>query len=584
MYPYKAPIQEMDFLLTEVFEVNKTWKHFSKLSNTLDTDTALAILSEASKLSTDLINPLNRNSDEQGAFLTDKKVTTPDGFQNAYKEVAAGGWVGLCGNDQYGGMGMPKMLGVLTDEMFYSASNSFSLYNSLTSGAALCIDSHGSDFIKNKYLPKMYSGEWSGAMAMTEAHAGSDLRHLKTTAKSMGNNQYSITGSKIFITAGEHDLTENIIHLVLAKIVGQESLSLFVAPKFMSDVNGVLTDYNHISVGSIEHKMGLHGSATCVMNYDESTGYLVGQEGKGLACMFTMMNYERLAIGIQGLANSEYAYQMAASYAKDRMQGSSLSSSNELIKSSAIINHGDIRRSLLTIRCITEAGRALSLFTANQLDLSKFAVDDAQTKGLNYSLLLTPITKAFFTDRGLESAITAQQVFGGHGYIRESGIEQIVRDTRIAQIYEGTNGIQALDFLGRKVVKNKQATLKQLFCELSENMQTFKNIENSKCEKVTALFEKLIVIAENITKSSVSNPNVINSCAVNYLDATAYALYGYFWLLMQEKSKKSTKVQYKTKQVLCDFYFDALLPKSDFHMQQLLTLDGVIMNLSADQF
>ena len=583
MYPYQAPLREMDFLLNEVFEAEHVWQELPKFADVLDKETAIAILEEASKLSTELIYPLNRNSDEQGVSIKDKQVITPDGFKQAYQQVADGGWVGLCGNDEYGGMGMPKMLGVLADEMFYSASNSFALYNSLTSGAALCIEAHGSEELKQTYLPKMYSGEWSGAMAMTESHAGSDLRHLRTVAKPQADGTYSVTGTKIFITAGEHDLAANIVHLVLAKVQGQQALSLFVVPKYLSDAD-TLGAFNHVSVGSIEHKMGLHGSATCVMNYEGSVGYLLGSEGKGLACMFTMMNYERLAIGIQGLANSEYAYQMAASYAKERIQGSSVANSGEKNTSSPIIEHGDVRRTLLNIRCLTEAGRALSVFTAQQLDLSKYASDSIQSKGLQLSLLLTPITKAFFTDRGLETAIAAQQVFGGHGYIRETGIEQIVRDSRIAQIYEGTNGIQALDFLGRKVIKDEQQALNLLFNDFSETMKQFEHVDHAKIKLLETLFADLLLTAEKLTQQSRTNSNVINLAAVNFLDAASYVIYGYFWLLMTEKSNNSSNVKFSTKQHLCNHYFNVFIPKAEMHIKQLNNLDCDIMDMELDDF
>ena len=315
---------------------------------------------------------------------------------------------------------MPKMLGVLVDEMNYSASNSFTLYSSLTAGAALCIEAHASQKLKKEILPKLYSGEWSATMAMTESHAGSDLNKIKTKAVIKDNN-FNVTGSKIFITAGDHDLSDNIIHLVLAKIGKDDRISLFVVPKLLSD-----NAFNNVSVGAIEHKMGLNGSATCVMNYDNSVGYLVGERGKGLSCMFTMMNYERLAIGIQGLANSEMSYQMAAEYAKERQQGTNHITNQPC----AIIEHGDVRRMLLTIKSLTEAGRALSVYTGLQLDLAKYGNDQQRLTASKFSQLLTPITKAFFSDRGLECSILAQQVFGGHGYIKETGIEQIVRDTR----------------------------------------------------------------------------------------------------------------------------------------------------------
>ena len=583
MYSYKAPLKEMEFILNDVFEANTAWRNLAKFSGVLDEDTAKAILSEAGKLATELIYPLNRNSDEQGVELKDKNVITPHGFKEAYTEIAQGGWVGLCGNDKYQGMGMPKMLGVLCDEMFYAASNSFTLYNSLTSGAALCIESHGSEALKQTFLPKMYCGEWAGAMAMTEAHAGSDLRHLTTSAVK-DDDKYKISGSKIFITAGEHDLAQNIVHLVLAKIKGQQALSLFVVPKITVKNVDQLGEPNNVTVGSIEHKMGLHGSATCVMNYEDSIGYLLGEEGKGLACMFTMMNYERLAIGIQGLANSEYAYQMASRYAKERIQGSAVTSKGEKVTASSLIYHGDIRRTLLNIRCLTEAGRALSVFTAMQLDLSKYSEGTEQAQALNFALLLTPITKAFLTDRGLDNAIAAQQVFGGHGYIRETGIEQIVRDSRIAQIYEGTNGIQALDFLGRKVVKDEVKTLKHLLQSFSESLKGCQFFAKKHLNTVLQLFAKFEKCAVQLTLHSDDNPNLINTCAVNFLDAAGYVLYAYFWLLMVEKAHESENADYQIKQILCNYYFDIFVPKAEMHLKQLEAMTSEMMSLDIDKF
>ncbi|MGB0894325.1 MAG: acyl-CoA dehydrogenase family protein [Parashewanella sp.] len=574
MYPYKAPLDDMEFLLDEVFDANSSWKQFPYVQDNLDLETASAILQQAATLSSDMLFPMNRAADEQGVSFANGAVSTPKGFKSAYAEFAAGGWVGFCGDPQFDGMGMPKMLGVLVEEMNYSASNSFTLYNSLTAGAALCINAHANDELKQIYLPKMYSGEWSGAMAMTESGAGSDLSRIRTLATKQDDGSYLVSGSKIFITAGEHDLTENIIHLVLTKTPNNNRLSLFLVPKVLPNKH----ENNRISAASIEHKMGIHASATCVMNYDDSVGFLVGEEGKGLSCMFTMMNYERLAIGIQGLGNTEMAYQMAAQYAKEREQGYRFDAETQKQVPCTLIHHADVRRMLLMIRCFAEAGRALAVYTGLQLDIAKFSNSEQQTLATKYSQLLTPVTKAFFTDRGLDMSVMAQQVFGGHGYIRETGIEQIVRDTRIAQIYEGTNGIQAHDFLGRKIVSDNCVTLKTFIDELKLNMENFK-VNAEKVVLLNQRFESLVSIADNITQRSSSDSSIIGSNCVNYLDAFGYCIYGYFWLLMQHKSQPLANELTKSKQLLCDFYFSQILPKADAHILQLQHTKDEVMTM-----
>ncbi|MGL6013854.1 MAG: acyl-CoA dehydrogenase family protein, partial [Shewanella oncorhynchi] len=424
MNPYQAPLTDMRFLLEQVFDAPNTWAQLPEIAEMVDIDTANAILEEAAKISCELIHPLNRTGDEQGVLHQDNQVITPDGYKAVYEQYSQGGWIGLCGDPEFGGMGMPKMLGILVDEMAYSACNAFTLYGSLTAGAALCINAHGSEELKQAYLPKLYSGEWAGAMDMTEPQAGSDLRNIRTRALPQDDGSYAITGSKIFITGGDHDLTENVIHLVLAKLPDSKGISLFLVPKISVNTDGSLANANGVSVGSIEHKMGLKGSATCVMNFDNAQGFLIGEPNRGLVCMFTMMNYERLAIGIQGLGSAQAAYQMAADYAKERNQGIAAGGSPTGSDSDPIIVHGDVRRMLLTIRAMTEAGRALSVFTGQQLDLAKYAQDEVKAKAARYVGLLTPVAKAFLTDRGLDATIMAQQVFGGHGYIRETGIEQ----------------------------------------------------------------------------------------------------------------------------------------------------------------
>lgn len=585
MNSYQAPLTDMRFLLEQVFDAPNTWVQLPEIAEIVDIDTANAILEEAAKISSELIHPLNRAGDEQGVLYLDNQVLTPDGYKTVYDQYSQGGWVGLCGDPEFGGMGMPKMLGVLVDEMSYSACNAFTLYGSLTAGAALCINAHGSEALKQSYLPKLYSGEWAGAMDMTEPQAGSDLRNIRTRAVPQDDGSYAITGNKIFITGGDHDLTENVIHLVLAKLPDSKGISLFLVPKISINADGSLANSNGVSVGSIEHKMGLKGSATCVMNFDNAQGFLIGEHNRGLVCMFTMMNYERLAIGIQGLGSAQAAYQMAVDYAKERNQGVAANGSPTGSDSDPIIVHGDVRRMLLTIRAMTEAGRALSVFTGQQLDLAKYAQDDIKAKATRYVGLLTPVAKAFLSDRGLDATIMAQQVFGGHGYIRETGIEQLVRDTRIAQIYEGTNGIQAIDFLGRKVTGDNLAVLNEFIADLKTQMQSFTHVDTVKVAAVCARLDALVIVAESINEFKVVRPALINACAVDFLDAFGYTLYGFYWLAMIDKvAKHEDKIFAEQKNYLAEFYFDKLLPKADYHLAQVKAGDISTMEMPADLF
>ncbi|WP_434931897.1 acyl-CoA dehydrogenase C-terminal domain-containing protein [Shewanella sp. HL-SH5] len=584
MNPYQAPLKDMKFLLEDVFDATNTWQQLPELADMVDMDTAVAILDEANKISRDLLHPINRSGDEQGVVHDGNKIITPDGFKEVYNQFSAGGWVGLCGDAEFGGMGMPKMLGILVDEMGYSACNSFVLYSSLTAGAALCINAHASDELKQTYLPNLYSGQWAGAMDMTEPHAGSDLRGIRTKAIPQEDGSYAITGNKIFITGGDQDLTENVIHLVLAKLPDSKGISLFLVPKIKVNLDGSLGEANGVTVGSIEHKMGLKASATCVMNYDNAIGYLIGEPERGLVCMFTMMNYERLAIGIQGLGNAQAAYQMASEYAKERLQGVAAGTKPTGV-SDPLIVHGDVRRMLLTIRAMTEAGRALSVLTGKQLDLAKYGEGDVKAKASQYVGLLTPVAKAFLTDRGLDATIMAQQVFGGHGYIRETGIEQFVRDTRIAQIYEGTNGIQAIDFLGRKVTGDNLVALTLFIEESIQTLQTLTHVSEKHIAAVSERLNALLVTAAYINDNKVAHPALINASAVDYLDAFGYALYGYFWLVMADKSTHHIDKDFsQQKRYVADFYMDKLLVKVDYHLSQVNQGDVSIMQMPAEMF
>ena len=568
MSSYFAPVKEMKFLMYDVFNANKFWQRSSMLSEAVDVDTANAILDESAKITETLIAPYMREVDENGVKFADGEVTTPARYKDIYNTISEGGWVGLTGNPEFGGMGMPKVLASMHDEMMCSADLSFSLYIGLTSAASLTLNQHASEELKSRYLEKLYSGVWSGTMCLTESHAGTDLGIMRTQAVDKGDGTYSITGTKIFITAGQHDLSENIVHLVLAKLpdapAGSRGISLFVVPKFMVTENGELGEANQVSCGSIEHKMGLHGSPTCVMNFDGATGYLVGELNQGLANMFTMMNYERLSMGSQGVGCSERSYQNALAYAKERLQGIGVHGDRKGGPESIMV-HPDVRRMLLNMKSLTEAGRAFNTFVALQLDKAKFADDEQERKDSGrLAELLTPIAKAFVTDMGLDTCVTGQQVFGGHGYIREWGMEQLVRDVRISQIYEGTNGIQALDLMGRKVVANGGATMTTLLTLIEDSATDAKGSEAEFIAGplLDAIAELKVLTAE-IVEKAMKDGNEVGAASVDYLHAAGYVLYGYIWLEMVKAAlvADSSDSFYKTKLKTAKFYIERVLPR-----------------------
>ena len=569
MADYKAPLRDMRFVLNEVFEVSKLWAELPALAEVVDADTASAILEEAGKVTAGSIAPLNRSGDEEGCSWEGGAVKTPAGFPEAYQTYAEGGWVGVGGSPEFGGMGMPKVIGAQVEEMVNSANLSFGLYPMLTAGACLSILNHASEELKAQYLPNMYAGVWAGSMCLTEPHAGTDLGIIRTKAEPQADGSYKVSGTKIFITGGEHDLTENIIHLVLAKLpdapAGPKGISLFLVPKFMVNADGSLGARNPANCGSIEHKMGIQASATCVMNFDEAVGYLVGEPNKGLAAMFTMMNYERLGVGIQGLASGERSYQNAVEYARDRLQSRSPTGAQNKDKvADPIIVHPDVRRMLLTMKASNEGGRAFSTYVAMQLDTAKFS-EDATTRKRAEDLvaLLTPVAKAFLTDLGLETTVHGQQIFGGHGYIREWGQEQLVRDVRITQIYEGTNGIQALDLVGRKIVGSGGAFYKLFADEIrhftataSADLGEFTKPLNDAVDTLDELTAWLLDRAKN-------NPNEIGAASVEYLQAFGYVSYAYMWALMAKASlgKEAQDDFYASKLGTARFYFARLLPR-----------------------
>lgn len=582
MADYKAPRDDMDFLLHDVFRVADDWQQFPELADMMDVETAGAILDEGAKVAENLVAPLAREADEEGVTFNEGAVTTPKGYKENFRQLAEGGWVGVTANPEFGGMGLPKALSAQYEEMLCSADIAFSLYPGLTSGAIMAINSHGSDALKAHYLPRLVAGEWTGTMCLTESHAGTDLGIIRSKALPAEDGSFSVSGTKIFITGGEHDLTENIVHLVLAKLpdapAGTKGISLFVVPKCLTDEEGNITERNAVSCGSIEHKMGIHASATCVMNFDGAKGWLVGEPHRGLPAMFTMMNYERLGVGIQGLGAAERSYQNALEYAKDRRQGRGAKATRDTAaEADSILVHGDVRRMLLTTKALTEGGRAFSTWVGQQLDRAKYASDDdTRQKADAMVALLTPVAKAFLTDTGLESTIHGQQVFGGHGYVREWGQEQLVRDTRIAQIYEGTNGIQALDLLGRKVVGSQGQLLQPFNQEIQAFLdETAKNdawaSQHQQLQQALSLLNR---VSEEVLNNAANDENLINSVAVEYLHLVGYVAYAYLWFKMAVVAEplSQNKPYLLTKAKTARFYFARILPR--IHSLALAIKDG----------
>ncbi|MEN8411198.1 acyl-CoA dehydrogenase C-terminal domain-containing protein [Acinetobacter bereziniae] len=586
---YNAPLKDMQFILQDVFKAETFWQENENLAH-LDMATANAILEEMAKFSKNVILDLNRSADEEGgAEFNQGEVKTPRGFKEAFQQFAQGGWIGLGANEAWGGQGMPKMLTVLADEMIWSCNPSFMLYPLLTVGAGMAIDQAASEEQKATYLPKFYTGEWSGTMCLTEPHAGTDLGIIKTKAVPNNDGSYNISGTKIFITSGEHDLSENIIHLVLAKTphapAGSRGISLFIVPKFLINQDGSLGKRNTVTAGSIEHKMGIKGSATCVMNFDAAQGYLVGKENEGLAAMFIMMNYERLSMGIQGIGASEFAYQNAAQYATDRLQGRSASGQQSPDKpADSILVHADVRRMLLNSRANNEASRAFAVYVGQQLDITKFSTDiDCITKANERVALLTPIAKAYLTDKALDAALEAQMCFGGHGYIREWGMEQCIRDLRISQIYEGTNGVQALDLIGRKTIKSKGAFIADYLTEIREfadsmlDAMSIKAVTLDVCAQVDE-------ITKIIIEQSKVSPDFPSAVAVDYLHVVGLLSFTYMFARIAQAAQSKSDTFYQNKLVLAQYYVAKVLPDLATRIQRIQAGADLIMQLPEDYF
>ena len=586
---YNAPLKEMDFILNDVFKAEDFWQANTDLAH-LDMATANAILQEMAKFSKNVILDLNRSSDEAGgAQFSQGVVTTPKGFKEAFKQYADGGWIGLGAEEEWGGQGMPKMLTVLADEMIWATNPSFMLYPLLSVGAGMALNNYASQEQKQTYLPKIYSGEWSGTMCLTEPQAGTDLGMIKTKAEANIDGSYNITGTKIFITSGEHDLSENIIHLVLAKTphapAGSRGISLFIVPKFLVTSEGTLGERNTMGAGSIEQKMGIKGSSTCVLNFDGAKGFLVGQENEGLAAMFVMMNYERLSMGIQGLGASEFAYQNAAQYATDRLQGRSAMAIKSPEKpADSILVHADVRRMLLNARANNEASRAFAVYVGQQLDITKFSSDPVAVKQANHRVaLLIPIAKAYLTDTALEAVLDAQMVFGGHGYIREWGMEQCVRDLRISQIYEGTNGVQAQDLIGRKTIRNNAEYLTEYLAEIRECVMTLNDTLAIKAATLNACTQ-VELITQFILEHAKTAPDFANGVAVHYLHAIGLLSFSYMFAKIAQAAQLKTAAFYQNKLILAQYYAEKILPRLMVNIVQIKAGSNLMMQLSDDYF
>lgn len=563
MAGYIPPIDDVTFLLGEVFDFDAQMAALPGYEE-VNTDLATSILEEGGKFCAEVLEPLNRPGDEEGCKLENGLVTTPKGVAEAYRSFVEAGWPGISGDREFGGQGLPRVLQILLDEMLSSTNLSFGLFPGLTHGAVEAISHHASDELKQIYLPKMISGEWTGVMALTESSAGTDLGLLTTRAEPVGDGSYAIRGTKIFISSGDQDFGGNIIHLILARIPnapnGVKGISLFLSPKFLVNEDGSTGVRNGMSVGSLEHKMGIHAQPTCVMNYDGAIGWLIGEPGRGLNAMFTMMNTERLFVGIQGLGIGEAANQKAAAYARERLQGRSSDGTRGPVP---IIEHADVRKMLLTGRALTEAGRALAVWTALQMDIAaRHPDEETRVQADGFVALLTPVVKAAFTDFGFEIAVQSQQVFGGHGYIREWGMEQYVRDARIAQIYEGTNGVQAMDLVGRKLQMENGELPWRFFDYIKRDLQVASMAPQAQ-RIVTATAAALDRLSRS-TAQLVKEPGdsaEAGAAATDYLRLFALTAFGWMWAKMVAKVATNTLLG-KRKMVAGNFFANRLLPQT----------------------
>jgi acyl-CoA dehydrogenase len=598
MPTYKAPVDDVMFLWNDVFGIDR----HANLPGFSDAtpDVVSAVLEEAAKYCEQVLTPLNRVGDKQGCRRSaDGAVATPDGFKDAFKQLVEGGWIGISAPAEFGGQGLPMIMTQIVNEFLCSANMAFAMYSGLTQGAIAALIAHGTAEQKATYLPKMIAGEWTGTMNLTEPHCGTDLGLLRSKAVRQADGSFKITGTKIFISAGEHDLASNIVHLVLARIEGApegtKGISLFVVPKFVPKPDGSLGARNAVVCGSLEEKMGIHGNSTCVMNYDGATGWLLGEENRGLPAMFTMMNEARLGVGVQGLALSEVAYQNAAAYAKERLQGRALSGAKFKDKSAdPIIVHPDVRRTLMTIKSFNEAARALVMWTALASDLVHRSEDDKTRKAADDHMgLLTPVIKGVFTDQGFANTVMAQQVFGGHGYIAEHGMEQFVRDARITMMYEGANGIQALDLVGRKLPKDGGRALQAFFAEAQGFINDHAGDDGMKVyvEPLGKALGHLQAATMWFMQNALAKPENAGAGSTDYMHLFGLCALGYMWAKMAAAARAKLKAgangsadRMNAKLVTGRFFMERVLPETGAQAARIQSGAASTMELPAVAF
>ena len=597
MHQYKAPIRDIQFVLHDLLQVEKLYASMPAYAE-VNKELIDSILATSAEFAENEVAPLNRIGDEEGCKFENGHVTTPTGFKQAYKQFVELGLGGLASSVKYGGQGLPHSLDIAAGEMNATANWSWSMYYGLSQGAVKTIEAHGTQEQKDLFLSKLVTGEWTGTMCLTESHAGSDLGLIRTKAEPNTDGSYNISGVKIFISAGEHDMTDNIVHIVLARLPdapkGTKGISLFIVPKFNVNDDGTIGSRNTVSCGSIEHKMGIKASATCVMNFDNAKGFLIGPANKGLNCMFTFMNSARVHTALQGVCSSEGAFQGAFAYAKERLAMRSLSGpKNPEKEADPIIVHPAVRNMLLTQKCFAEGGRALVYWLASQIDLLHHAETEEQRKHSDDLMsLITPIAKAFLTEMGSEAAKHGVQIYGGHGFISEWGMEQIVRDTRISTLYEGTTEIQSLDLIGRKVIQSRGELLQKFtkiihkFCEENrDNKQLSTHIE-----KLTSLNKQWIDLSMKVAVDGMMDPEEVGAAAVDFMYFSGYVTFAYLWAWMEKtaidqlKNQPSDSAFYEAKVKTSQFYFKKILPRAQMHVEVINGGLDVLMQHKEEEF